>query len=101
MGLKLKVLQKVRIKDNNYNRPGLGYLNPDTTLQIISSPTRLADVPFQVIEGSGKYTSRGLREDYQRTIEDGSAGFFFSEGHKTKAPYDWGTLSSKFFKVVN
>ena len=77
MGLKLKVLQKVRIKDNDYNRPGPGYLNPGTTVEIISSPTRLADVPFKVIQGSGKYTSRGLYEDREYNIKDGSDGFFF------------------------
>lgn len=101
MGLKLKVLQKVRIKDNNYNMPGPGYLYPGTTVQITSSPTRLADVPFKVIEGSGKYTSRGLYKDRQCTIQNGSAGFFFSQGHNTKAPYDWGTLDSTFYKVIN
>ena len=101
MGLKLKVLQKVKIKDNDYNRLGPGYLDPGTTVQIISSPTRLADVPFKVIKGSGKYTSRGLYGDREYNIKDGSSGFFFSQGHNTEAPYDWGTLDSAFFKVVN
>lgn len=100
MGLKLKVLQKVRIKDNDYNRPGPGYLDPGTTLEIISSPTRLSDVPFKVIQGSGKYTSRGLYEDREYSIKNGSDGFFFSQGHTTKAPYDWGTLDTQYYEVI-
>ena len=99
--LKLKVLQKVRIKDNDYNRPGPGYLNPGTIIQINSSPTRLADVPFEVIQGSGKYTSRGLYEDREYIIKNGSSGFFFSQGHHTKSPYDWGTLSIEYYEVIN
>jgi hypothetical protein len=100
MGLKLKVLQKVRIKDNDYNRPGLGYLDPGTTLEIISSPTRLADVPFKIIQGSGKYTSRGLCQDREYNIKDASGGFFFSQGHTTKAPYDWGTLDAQYYEII-
>jgi hypothetical protein len=100
-GLKLKVLKKVKIKDNDYNRPGPGYLNPGTLVEIVSSPTRLSDVPFKVLSGSGEYLSRGIMENVTYPINTGSSGFFFREGHKTNAPYDYGTLDSQFFEVIN
>ena len=100
-GLKLKVLQKVRIKDSNYNSPGSGYLDPGTIVQIISSPTRLADVPFEVIEGSGKCVTRGFHQDREYNIKNGSRDFFFSQGHKTVAPYDWGTLDPQYYEAIN
>jgi hypothetical protein len=99
-GLKLKVLKKVKIKDQDYNRPGPGYLDSGTLVQIVSSPTRLSDVPFKVLSGSGECTSRGLMKDTTYKIRVGSE-FFFSQGHTTKCPYDWGTLDSDFFEVID
>jgi len=99
--MKLLIKNKVKIIDSDYNRPGPGYLNPGTLIQVTSSPTRLADLPFKVISGSGEYLSRGLLEDKTYQIKDGSSGFFFRQGHKTVAPYDWGTLDSFFFEVAD
>lgn len=99
--MKLLIKNKVKIKDNDYNRPGPGYLNPGTLIEVISSPTEISDVPFKVISGSGEYTSRGTFEDKTYQIKSGSSGFFFVQGHKTAAPYDWGTLDPSFFEVLN
>jgi hypothetical protein len=99
--MKLKVKKKVKIKDNDYNRPGPGYLNPNALLEVTSSPTRLSDVPFKVIKGSGEYTSRGIFEDKTYKIKDGSSGFFFMQGHTTVAPYDWGNLDTEYFEIVH
>lgn len=100
MNKKLKVLKKVRIKDNCWDMPGGGYLNPGTVVQITSGPTRISDVPFKVIEGSGKITHRNFDGELTREIKAGSHGFFFSEGHATVSPYDYGTLDHDFFKEI-
>lgn len=99
--MKLRVKNKVKIIDSDYNRPGPGYLNPGTLIQVTSSPTRLSDVPFKVISGSGEYTSRGIFEDKTYEIKDGSSGFFFSQGHTTVAPYDWGKLDTEYFEIAH
>lgn len=101
LNMKLKVKKKVKIIDSSYSMPGPGYLNPGTILQITSRPTSLSDVPFKVIQGSGKYTSRGMTKDSICTISDGSSGFFFLQGHTTVAPYDWGKLDTQFFEIVH
>lgn len=98
--MKLKVLKTVRIKDNSWNMPGPGYLNPGTVVQITSGPTRISDVPFKVIEGSGEITYRSVMKETTKPIQSGSSGFFFSQGHKTVAPYDYGHLDSIFFEKV-
>jgi hypothetical protein len=98
--LKVQVIQKVKIKDNNWNRPGGGYLNPGTTVQVTSGPTRISDVPFKVLEGSGEITHRGLDADVTKEIKNGSTGFFFSQGHNTTSPYDYGTLDTQYFKEI-
>lgn len=99
--LKIQVVQKVKIKDNDWNRPGGGYLNPGTIVQVTSGPTKISDVPFKVLEGSGKITHRGPINDITREIENGSTGFFFSQGHFTSSPYDYGKLDPLFFKKVD
>lgn len=101
INMKLKVKKKVKIIDNDYNRPGPGYLNLESVVQITSGPTRLSDLPFKVLSGSGEYLSRGIMEDKVCKIKDGSSGFFFLQGHKTKSPYDYGTLDTEFFEVIN
>ena len=98
--LKLKVLKQVRIKDNCWNMPGPGYLNPQTVIEITSGPTSISDVPFKVVSGSGQITHRTRTNDITREIKSGSDGFFFSQGHKTAAPYDFGTLDSTLFQIV-
>ena len=82
--------------------PGPGHLDPGTIVEVTGGPTRISDVPFKVISGSGEYTSRGIFEDKTYKIKNGSSGFFFSQGHTTVAPYDYGQLDSSFFteKVV-
>ncbi len=100
MNIQLQVLKKVRIKDNCWNMPGGGYLNPGTIVQVISGPTRISDVPFKVIKGSGKVTHRNHDGEITRDIESGSKGFFFSQGHKTVAPYDYGELDPSYFEEV-
>lgn len=99
--MKLRVKKKVKIKDSDYNRPGPGYLNSGTLVEVTSSPTRLSDLPFKVIKGSGEYISRGIFEDKTYQIEDGSSGFFFMQGHTTVAPYDWGKLDAEYFEIVH
>ena len=102
MNLQLQVLKKVRIKDDCWNMPGGGYLNPGTVVQITSGPTRISDVPFKVIQGSGEITHRHVNGETKRPIKPGSDRFFFSQGHKTASPYDYGQLDASFFteKVV-
>jgi len=100
MNKKIKILKKVRIKDNDWNRPGGGYLNPGSIVQITSGPTRISDVPFKVIEGSGEITHRGPIKDITKEIKSGSTGFFFSQGHVTVSPYDYGTLDNNFFEEI-
>ena len=95
---KIKVLKKVKIKDDCWNKPGFGYLNPGTIIEVIGKPTEISDVAFKVIEGSGKITHRHINEEVIRDIKKGSIGFFFLEGHNTNHPYDYGTLSDKFFE---
>lgn len=99
--LQLQVLKKVRIKDNCWDMPGGGYLNPGTVVEVTSGPTRISDVPFKVIQGSGEITHRRRDGESTRNIEAGSNGFFFSQGHHTVSPYDYGTLDSQFFEVIN
>jgi hypothetical protein len=98
--MKLKVLKKVRIKDNSWSMPGPGYLNPGTIVQVTSGPTRISDVPFKVLEGSGEITYRSVMKETTKPIQAGSDGFFFSQGHKTVAPYDYGHLDNIFFEKV-
>lgn len=97
---KIKILKKVRIKDNCWDMPGGGYLNPGTVVEVTSGPTRISDVPFKVIEGSGKITHRHVNGETVRDIKNGSAGFFFSQGHHTVSPYDYGTLDNSFFEEI-
>jgi len=98
---KLKVLKKVKIKDNCWNMPGVGYLNPGSIVQVNSSPTRISDVPFIVLEGTGQITHRSPSGETKKPIESGSKGFFFLQGHKTVCPYDYGTLEKEFFQESN
>ena len=98
---KLKTLKTVRIKDNCWNMPGGGYLNSGTIVQVTGGPTSISDVPFKVIEGTGEITHRNYTGDITRKIEAGSKGFFFSEGHNTQAPYDYGTLDTNFFEEIH
>lgn len=107
-GLKLKVKKAVYIKDNCYNEPSVGTLNQNTVLEVTSGPTRISDVPFKVLKGGGTINRR--MKDYRGwpteevqdiTPEKNSSGFFFSQGHKTAAPYDFGTLSSEYFEPLN
>lgn len=100
MNIQLQVLKKVKIKDNDWNRPGGGYLNPGTTVQVTSGPTSTSDVPFKVVEGSGKITHRNHDGEITRDIKSGSKGFFFLQGHETVSPYDYGTLDTKFFEEL-
>jgi hypothetical protein len=105
-GLKLRVLKKVKIKDNDYNRPGPGHLDPGSILFVSSSPTRLSDVPFKLLQGSGEYLSRGLTQDKLYPILPDPSGssyqsFFFAQTHSTKSPYDWGTVSSEYYEVIH
>ena len=97
---KIKVLKKVKIKDNCWNMPGGGYLNPGTIVEVTSGPTRISDVPFKVIQGSGQITHRNISGETVRDIKEGSMGFFFSEGHDTVSPYDYGTLDKNFFEEI-
>ncbi len=100
MNIQLQVLKKVRIKDNCWNMPGGGYLNPGAIIQVVSGPTRISDVPFKVIKGSGEITHRHVTGETIKPIESGSKGFFFSQGHETVAPYDYGTLDTEFFEEL-
>ena len=98
---KLQVLKQVKIKDNCWDRPGGGYLNPGSIIEVTNGPTRISDVPFKVIEGTGEITHRNPDGDLTRKIKAGSFGFFFSQGHETQSPYDFGTLSTSYFKEIN
>lgn len=98
--LKLKVLKKVKVKDDDYGRPGPGHLNPGAIVQVSGSPTRLSDVPFKLLSGTGEYLSRGLYEDKVYPIHRSSNRFFFMQGHTTSSPYDFGSLDSNYFEVI-
>lgn len=107
-GLKLKVKQTVYIKDNCYNEPSVGTLNPTTLLEVTGGPTRLSDVPFKVLKGGGSINRR--MRDYRGwpiekiqdiTPEENYRGFFFTQGHTTRSPYDFGYLSTEYFEVFN
>lgn len=107
-GLKLKTLKPVKIIDNCYNEPSVGTLSVHTVVQVTGGPTRLSDVPFKVLKGTGTINRR--MKDYRGwpiekiqdiTPEKNSHGFFFSQGHETHAPYDFGTLSTEYFEVIN
>ena len=104
-GLTLKVKKPVRIIDKCYNMPSNGSLTTNTIIQISGSPTRLSDVPFKVVSGGGNINIRSLnhRGSEEQTPKEIIAGdsYFFNEGHKTVAPYDFGTLDSTYFEVVN
>lgn len=80
--------------------PGPGYLNPGTIVQIKGSPTDLSNIRFQVLSGSGEITYRLPDRNLTREITPGSSGFFFCQGHKVEAPYDWGTLDTNYFQVI-
>ena len=97
---KIKVLKKVKIKDNCWDMPGGGYLNPGTLVEVTSGPTRISDVPFKVIEGSGEITHRNVTGETIRDIKAGSAGFFFSQGHITRSPYDYGFLDPSYYTEI-
>tara|TARA_Y100000592_G_C5475349_1_gene321964 strand:- start:2470 stop:2799 length:330 start_codon:yes stop_codon:yes gene_type:complete len=99
---KIKTLKKVIIKDRCYNMPGLGYLNAGAILEVTNGPTRLSDVPFKVIQGSGSITHRSpYSKETKKVVQPGSGSYFFSQGHTTNAPYDFGTLSTEYFEVVD
>jgi hypothetical protein len=97
----LKVLKKVKIKDDDWNRPGGGYLNPGSVVIITSGPTRISDVPFKVLSGSGEVTHRNPTGETVRQIVPGPGRFFFSQGHETRSPYDFGTLDTEYFEEIN
>lgn len=98
----LRVIKKVIIKDQDYNRPGPGHLNPGSVVKITSPPTSISDLQFTVLDGTGECLRRRLRsEDTIRTISGPGGCYFFWEGHETKAPYDWGTLDPEFFEIVD
>lgn len=105
-GLKLKVKQTVWIKDNCYNMPSVGQLYEGTVVQVTGGPTSLSDVPFKVIDGSGGINYR-IVDSHRGEIEkpskitSGEKGFFFTQGHDTCAPYDYGHLSPEFYEVYN
>jgi hypothetical protein len=99
--LKLTTLQKVKIKDDDWNRPGGGYLNPGSVVIVTSGPTRISDVPFKVLSGSGEITHRNPTGETVRHITPGPGRFFFSQGHETKSPYDFGTLNTALFEFCN
>lgn len=99
--LKLKVLKKVNVKDDDYFRPGPGHLNPGTIIEIIGSPTKLSDVPFKILSGTGEYLCRTSQGSQVYPIEKSSNRFFLMQGHETSTPYDWGSLSSEYFEVIN
>lgn len=99
--LKLTTLQKVKIKDDDWNRPGGGYLNPGSVVIVTSGPTRISDVPFKVLSGSGEVTHRNPTGETVRHITPGPGRFFFSQGHETKSLYDFGTLNTALFEVCN
>lgn len=80
--------------------PGSGYLNPGTIVEITSGPTRISDVPFKVIEGSGEITHRNHTGETKEEIKAGSAGFFFCQGHHTVCPYDYGSVDSSFYQTL-
>ena len=80
--------------------PGGGYLNPGAVVEITSGPTKISDVPFKVIKGSGEITHRNPTGETVKEIKDGSVGYFFSQGHYTVSPYDYGTLDTQYFKEI-
>ena len=75
-GLKVTTLQKVKIKDDDWNRPGGGYLNPGSVVIITSGPTRISDVPFKVLSGSGEVTHRNPTGETLVQIAPGPGRFF-------------------------
>lgn len=97
--LQLKVLKKVFVKDKNWNMPGSGTLNPGTILTVDGTPTRISDVSFRVISGSGIITKRTPTRDITSQIVPGTS-LFFSEGHNTSHPYDFGTLDPEYFQKI-
>jgi hypothetical protein len=99
--LKLTTLQKVKIKDDDWNRPGGGYLDSGSVVIVTSGPTKISDVPFKVLSGSGEIVHRNPIGGTLKQIAPGPGRFFFSQGHETKSPYDFGTLDAKLFKVCN
>ena len=104
-GLKLKTKTTVYIKNQSYNNPSPGTLSSGTIVEVSGSPTRLSDVPFKVLTGTGKLhlskiTSTG-EEQIEKQICSGDSGFFFAQGHDTSAPYDYGTVHSSLFEVLN
>ena len=98
--MKLLVKTKVNIKDDSWAMPGPGYLNEGTLIEVVGSPTRISDVRFKVIEGSGEITHRLSTKEIKKDINPGNSGFFFSQGHETRSPYDFGTLSAEYFEVI-
>ncbi len=105
-GLKLKVKQTVYIKDNCYNEPSVGTLDPDTVLEVTGGPTRISDVPFKILKGGGSINRRKkdwrgwpVEEMQDITPEKNYRGFFFTQGHNTSSPYDFGSLSTDYYEV--
>lgn len=99
--MKLMIKNKVAIKDDDWSMPGGGYLDAGTIVVVDGSPTHISDVRFKVISGSGEITHRLPTKDITRDIKPGNNGFFFSQGHETFAPYDWGVLDTNYFEVIN
>lgn len=106
--LKLRVKQTVYIKDNCYNEPSVGTLDPNTVVKVTGGPSRLSDVPFKVLNGGGSINRR--MRDYRGwpiekiqniTPQENYHGFFFTQGHTTQSPYDFGCLSTEYFEVFN
>lgn len=81
--------------------PGGGFLNPGTVILISGSPTSISDVPFKIIKGSGQITHRTRTKDIITEVTLNSSEYFLSQGHKTCAPYDFGTLDPEYFEVIN
>lgn len=103
--LTLRVKKSVKIINKSYNMPSNGKLNPNTIIKISGGPTRLSDVPFKVIAGGGTINLisldyRGSEQQVPKKIIPGDS-YFFNQGHTTVAPYDFGSLSTEYFEVLN
>tara|TARA_Y100000592_G_C5469435_1_gene318557 strand:- start:2025 stop:2381 length:357 start_codon:yes stop_codon:yes gene_type:complete len=106
-GLRFKVVKPVLIKDNCWNEPSVGTLEEGTVVEVTGGPSEISDVPFKVIEGGGTINRRKRdwrgwpTEELQGiTPQKNYDGFFFSQGHETECPYDYGTLCSTFYKLI-
>ncbi len=99
-GLYLKALKDVRCKDRNWSMPGKVILKKGSIVKTYTGPTSLSDVPFEIVVGKASWWQRTPRliSPEERIVTSGD--FFFSQGHETSHPYDFGSLSSDLFEVV-